>query len=192
MKKNKNKMWKESLTYLKESRNFIYFAFLLFVLGGLIGFLFPGVFSTYFDELIKKLISQTEGLNTIEMIFFIFQNNILSSFLAIILGFALGIFPFGSILVNGSLLGYVLSKAINEKGIFVIWRLFPHGIFELPAIFIAVGLGIKLGMFWFVKGDIKKEFKRRLWGSLKVFLMIILPLLIIAAIIEGTLVSLAS
>jgi len=192
MIRRKNKLWEEALSYLKESRRFIYFAVLLFVLGSIVGFLFPEVFADYFDEIIKELINKTEGLNTGEVIFFIFQNNILSAFLAVVLGFALGIFPFASIVVNGTLLGYVMSKAIEVEGIFTIWRLLPHGIFELPAIFIAVGLGMRLGVFWVVgKGKIGEEFRNRFWGGLKVFLMIVLPLLIIAAIIEGILIGLA-
>jgi uncharacterized membrane protein SpoIIM required for sporulation len=50
---------------------------------------------------------------------------------------------------------------------------------------------MKLGMFWF-KNERKKELMRRLEGSLRVFLFVVLPLLIIAAIVEGILIILVS
>ncbi|MEI6731787.1 MAG: stage II sporulation protein M, partial [archaeon] len=69
------------------------------------------------------------------------------------------------------------------------WKIVPHGIFELPAIFVSLGLGIKLGAFVFGP-ERKKEFVRRALASLKVFVYVVLPLLIIAAIIEGMLIFL--
>jgi len=187
----KETIWRESWNYLKESSNFVLWAFLIFVFGSVIGFLFPDYFSVFFDKIIKELIDKTSGLNTAELIAYIFQNNLISVFLAIILGAFLGIFPVASILLNGLILGYVMSKAVAVEGWFTIWRLAPHGVFELPAIFISVGLGIKLGLVWFSGKERGKEFKRRLWKSLKVFLVIVLPLLVIAAIIEGFLIALS-
>ncbi|HJX50295.1 MAG TPA: stage II sporulation protein M, partial [Candidatus Nanoarchaeia archaeon] len=69
----------------------------------------------------------------------------------------------------------------------VLLRLLPHGIFEFPAIILALATGIRLGLFWFSDNK-KKEFVKRVEGSLRVFLFVILPLLIIAAIIEGFLI----
>ena len=71
----------------------------------------------------------------------------------------------------------------------VLWRIFPHGIFELPAVFISLGLGLKLGTFIFQRNKLK-AFAEFFWNSLRVFLFIVLPLLIIAAIIEGSLIFL--
>ncbi len=188
--KKKENIFRESWNYLKESRNYVYLAIALFVLGAIVGFAFPDFFGEYFNQIIKDLIEKTKDLNTGEMVFFIFQNNVLSSLMAVVLGFVLGVFPVASIVINGILLGYVMNKVIAVEGVLIIWRLVPHGIFELPAIFISVGLGIKFGMFLFVKkGKKSEEFRRRLWKSLKVFLTIVLPLLIIAAIIEGVLIG---
>ena len=102
----------------------------------------------------------------------------------------LGIFPIFNAVFNGILLGYVYSKAVPIAGYFVIWRVLPHGIFELPAIFIALGLGVHLGASFFGKEKIKTLSKRfRL--SFKAFLTVVLPLLVIAAIIESLLVVFA-
>jgi len=124
---------------------------------------------------------------------FIFQNNVSSAFIAMVFGVFLGLMPVINALVNGAILGYVLALASAEAGYGVIFNLLPHGIFELPAIFISLGLGARWGMFVFSgKGNRKKEFSKRFYGSMKVFFTIVLPLLIIAAIIEGILIALQS
>jgi len=189
--KRKLNLYEDSWNYLKESKNFIYSAIILFLIGIIVGFIFPSYFSDFFDPIIRDLIDKTSGLTVNQLIFFIFQNNLIASFLALILGIFIGVFPIFNIVVNGTLLGYVLSKAVEVEGIFTIWRLIPHGIFELPAIFIAVGLGIKLGFSWFFKGNKIEELKKRFLSSLKVFVAIILPLLIIAAVVEGILIALS-
>ena len=79
--------------------------------------------------------------------------------------------------------------AINLEGGASLLKLLPHGIFELPAIFIALGIGLKLGTFPFQK-EPEKSLKRFLGNSIRVFLLIVLPLLLIAGIIEGLLIFL--
>ncbi|MCH7567960.1 MAG: stage II sporulation protein M [Nanoarchaeota archaeon] len=184
----KRGIWKESLSYLKETRNYIFIAVFIFFISALIGFLFSSEF-TFFDPILRELAGKIEGLSLLQLMWFIFQNNITSAFIVVIFGVVLGIFPVINALTNGVLLGYVFSKASAIAGFSVIWFLLPHGIFELPAIFIALGLGMNFGMFIFSKNK-KKEFVRRFYGSMKVFFSIVLPLLIIAAIIEGILITL--
>ena len=188
MKKRKKKqtMFKESISYLKESMIYFWIIVGLFLFSALIGFMFPENF-VFFDELLKELAEKTTGLGHGELTWFIFQNNVLSSFMGLVLGIVLGVFPLMGILINGLLLGYVYAKASAVAGLGVIWMLVPHGIFELPAVFISLGLGLKLGMFIFTKNK-KKELIERLIKSLKVFLLIVFPLLVIAAIIEGILI----
>ena len=179
-------MLKESISYLKESMIYFYIVVCLFLLSAIIGFMFPENL-VFFDELLKELAEKTSGLGPGELTWFIFQNNVMSSFFGLVFGIFLGIFSLMGILINGLLLGYVYAKASAISGLGIIWMLIPHGIFELPAVFISLGLGIKFGMFIFAK-DKKKEFFRRMNNSLKVFLTIVLPLLGVAAIIEGILI----
>ncbi|MEW6213944.1 MAG: stage II sporulation protein M [Nitrospirota bacterium] len=61
----------------------------------------------------------------------------------------------------------------------VLWTLIPHGIFELPAIFVAWGLGIWRGV-WMFRKDKDQTFKERANKAYRVFFAFILPLLIIA------------
>ena len=187
MKRRKKNIFRESVSYIGESLPFIVGAIVIFLGSMIVGIAFPENFR-FFDDILKDLAQKIEGLSTLELILFIFQNNATGAILAIVLGVFVGIVPIFNSLLNGALLGYVLARATELGGLSVIWKLVPHGIFELPAIFISFGLGIKLGMFVFTK-EKKKEFFRRLFASLKVFLTIILPLLIIAAIIEGILIA---
>jgi stage II sporulation protein M len=77
---------------------------------------------------------------------------------------------------------------VQSSGLTSLLNLLPHGIFELPAIFISLGLGLKLGTTWFKK-NIAETFRKYFWESLRVFVWIILPLLSVAAIIEGLLIA---
>ena len=81
------------------------------------------------------------------------------------------------------------NKVAAGNGYLILLRLLPHGIFEIPALILSLGLGLKLGFFIFTKNK-KKYLKDNLINSLRVFVYIILPLLIIAAIIEASLMVL--
>jgi stage II sporulation protein M len=183
--------YKESWGYIKKAKNFIYVAIGIFLFSSLIGFFItpPEIISEKIFEFIKNLLAQTEGMSAGRLISFIFFNNLQSTFFALIFGIFFGIFPAITAFANGYLVGFVASIASQEGNILELWRLFPHGIFELPAVFISIGMGLKLGTFIFQKDKIK-SFKDYFLNSVRVFLLVVLPLLIIAAIIEGSLIAL--
>jgi stage II sporulation protein M len=137
-----------------------------------------------------SLVGSLEGLSTIEIIGFILFNNIKASIFALLLGIGFGVFPIITGIVNGYLLGFVAREAAGIEGIGVLWRLAPHGIFELPAVLFSIGMGMKVGFTLFSVKK-KKEFKRNIKESLRFFVFVVIPLLVIAAIIEGILVSLS-
>lgn len=178
----------DSIKYIGETKNYIWFVMGLFFASALIGFFFSSNFG-FFDILLKQVVERAAGLKGIDLIIFIFNNNIQSAIISILLGIFLGVIPFINAVTNGLILGYVLEKVWIVSGFDNFWRILPHGIFELPAVFIAIGLGMKLGMFIFAKKKLH-EFKRRLYDSFKVLICIIIPLLIIAAIIEGLIITL--
>jgi len=185
--------YKLSWKYLKESKNFVYIMgslFLFFIFVG--AFLpVPPVLEQRILDFIREILERTSGMSTGELISFIFLNNIQSSFLGLVFGFFLGIFSVITIVANGYLLGFVSTKAVQVEGIFILWRLLPHGIFEIPALLISLALGLKLGMFIFYKKKLE-TLKNFFLESLRVFLFVIVPLLFIAAIIEASLIALAS
>lgn len=184
-KKNYSYSW----NYIKDSRKFIYAIIWIFVLFVILGAFVPvpASITLEINAFIKQLLGQTEGLSWFGLIKFIFFNNIQTSFSGMIFGFFLGIYSVATTLINGYVVGFVALLAVKEEGLTVLWRLFPHGIFELPALFISLGLGLKFGTFIFQKNKMK-SFQEYLINSLRVFVFVIIPLLLIAAIIEGTLI----
>jgi stage II sporulation protein M len=196
MKKRKKsfdikKEYKNSWKYMKECKTFIYFIAGIFFIFLLVGFFVPAPDFLYdkIMEYIREILGKTEGMSGLELIWFIISNNITSTFLGIVFGVVLGIFPVVNSVANGYMLGFVSSISVNNGGVWTLWKLFPHGIFELPAVFISLGLGAKLGTFVFQKNK-SDSFKNYFTNSLKVFLLIVVPLLILAGTIEGILMIL--
>ena len=168
---------------LKKLKSYFIFSLSIFLLFSIIGLLFPTFFTEKILELIKSLIDQTQNLTILQLVSFIISNNIQVAFFGMVFGIIFGILPTLVLIINGYVLGFVANQVITLEGIFVLWRLLPHGIFEIPAILISTSLGIKLGTNL---RNIKKNFK----ASLRIFLLIVIPLLVIAGIIEGLLIGL--
>ena len=194
-KKNLNfiEEYKKSWNFIRESKKFIYSIVGIFFIFSLIGFFIttPTLIAEQILKFIEELLLKTQDMGHFELIKFIFFNNTQSSFFGMIFGALFGIFSVVTTIANGYLLGFVSAMVVSSKGFGVLWRLAPHGIFELPALFISLGLGLKLGMF-FLEKDKAKTFRNYLWNSLRVFLYIIIPLLLVAALIEGTLIFFSS
>lgn len=179
--------YREAWAAVERSRSFILCIAGAFVASMLYGFVFPEQF-TFFNEMLRKILEESEGLSGQELMAYIFLNNLQSSFLGMALGIVLGIFPVLVTLVNGSLIGYVLRLSWEQSGLSEFWRLLPHGIFELPAVFLALALGLRMGMFVFEQQKLA-AFKERVADATLVFVFFVVPLLIIAAVIEGALIA---
>ncbi len=191
MKIKKNKInfkneYKKSWDFIKESKNFILVAFLIFSFFVLIGLFIPTPepLKEEIFRFIQKIIEKTKDMSVRELVIFILLNNIQVSFFGIILGILFGIIPIFLAMLNGYILGFVFSF---NKNFLNILRILPYGIFELPAVFISLGLGIKIGFSILQKR--KSELREYLINSLRVFVFFVIPLLVIAAIIEGILIN---
>jgi len=182
--------FKFGLQYTKNLKGYFLIVLFLFFLISLFGFFFPYFFKEQIIKLITELLEKTKDLGPLELISFIIANNIKSAFFGMIFGVFFGIVSLGVVVVNGYVLGFVIKKTVAVGGFSVLFRLVPHGIFEIPAVVISLALGLKLGMFLFVyKGKNKtKEFLVWLRDSVRVFVFIVVPLLVIAGIIEGVLI----
>jgi len=188
--KSKNNVWKiykESWKFIKGTKNYIYFMVLMFIVALIVGVIFPNIFDERIMEYLRDLLGQIEGFGFFQLLMFILKNNILNSFFGIFLGVFFGIFPLIIVLANGYVVGFVTQKTAEVAGYGTLLRLVPHGIFELPAIFISLGIGLRLGLTLFKKKE-KKKFNSNIKKSFKVFLFVVVPLLIIAGIIETALI----
>lgn len=166
----------------------------LFFCSALIAFFVPSLF-TGFDPYLQKLFTQASTLEGFDLFYFIFLNNLQAAFIGMIGGILFGLLPLGIVFLNGSILGYVAALVSAKEGFGAMWRLLPHGVFELPALFIALALGLRLGVesisvLLSLSGVRRKEtFSLMLRTSLITFVCVILPLLLIAGIIETLLID---
>jgi stage II sporulation protein M len=179
--------FKRSLKTLNSTKKYFLIAVILFFGSTIAGIIFPDLFTDKINNLIKDLVSQTDGLGPFELTGFIISNNIKSAFVGLLFGIFFGIAPVFIAIINGYVLGYVIIKVASKTSFLIVWKLVPHGIFEIPAILISLGIGIRLGMFLFVyRGkDYGKEFLKWIFDSIRVFIFIVIPLLVIAGMIEG-------
>ncbi len=173
--------------FLKKAEEHVVIAFAIFCAFVIIGFALPIWFNNEIFDLIRNMSEQFTGLSLFWTIIKIFFNNIQASFFAIFIGIGFGIFPLITAIINGYVVGFVSRYAVNQQGIFILWKLLPHGIFEIPAIILSIGIGFKLGLELF-KPFKKMKFKYNFIEAMRFFAFVVFPLLLIAAVIEGFLV----
>ncbi len=178
--------------YLYSLRFYILFISVLFI--GSIALGYMGFLSDVFSEPLEwiqqlseniKDFTQSYPLWIIFLAFFtvIFLNNSFTCFLDIILGPLIGIFPMFSAFINGGLLGWFAQ----EEGLIIFLAIVPHGIFELPAFLLSASIGLRLGRE-VLKRKGERHLKKELKNGLRFFLVLVLPLLLIAAFIESVLI----
>lgn len=118
----------------------------------------------------------------------IFLNNGIKTLLVIVLGPLAGILPLGFLLVNGYIMGLVLHFAVQSEGLRATFlAIAPHGLFELPAILLGTSIGLMLG-FQAVRrlfGTGERTITAELGRGVRFFLVVILPLFLLAAFIEA-------
>jgi stage II sporulation protein M len=146
---------------IKESKNYVLVATLLFIFGSWMGYVFSEQFETVINRMLEQLRDIIERLDEKQSPYytawFIFQNNTKASFMMIGLGLVFFLLPMFSLFANGLAIGYIL-KVATVHGVspvdMVFYGILPHGILELPAILVAGGIGIFLGvrilqwLFW--------------------------------------------
>jgi stage II sporulation protein M len=172
---------------LKDTKGYVYLASAIFAAAAVGG----AIFSERLLDILgpfKELAESISGQNPLIMVLMIFVQNSFSTLLSVWLGFLFCLVPLYTLLLNGVVLGVLFS--VTETNILVdLMFLLPHGIFELPAVFVATGLGIWRGV-WFVRERGRNS--ERAHTAYRVYFRIVLPLLLVAAVIEGVLIALAT
>ena len=162
----------------------------LFAIGALAGgmaIIFYPETAEQLQELLKQFAKMFQGMSRLRLAAAIFLNNSVKTLLVILLGPLLGLTPVVFLIVNGAILGAVIPVAVESKGLWsALMTIIPHGIFELPAIFIGTSIGIRLGVHPFrrLAGKTDSTFLAELAHGLRLFVSVILPLLLLAAAIE--------
>ena len=117
----------------------------------------------------------------------IMTNNLAVSFATFAMGITAGIGTIWMMVTNGMLIG-VIGAATWQAGMALqLWSFVaPHGVLELPAIFIAGGAGLEIARGMLFPGFLPRRESLALAGGRAARLVLgIVPMLIIAGIIEG-------
>ena len=184
-----NSKYEDDLSYLKGIKIHILVITLVFFLSTALGFMYSSMNPEYamqsLDE-VSELFDIIKDLSPIGIMLFIFFNNAIKSLFILMLGLGFGILPLLFIAYNGYIIGVVVYIISGENGIaYILSAILPHGILELPMVFISAAIGLKMGYLLFssIRGqpvDIKTEFSR----GVKFYFYRIMPLLFVAAVIE--------
>ncbi|NOZ59277.1 MAG: stage II sporulation protein M [Euryarchaeota archaeon] len=98
---------------------------------------------------------------------------------------SLFLIPAGVLLLNGAVLGFLLGFYLSSPGEYLA-RLLPHAIFELPAILLSAGIGIKIGdaLLPELGTRLQAELLRQARRTLPLYLLVVL-LLCVGAYLEA-------
>jgi stage II sporulation protein M len=181
----------ERRAYLRQLMPYLRGSLTLFTLGIVLGvaavYQAPALVDP-FVETLANFIKTFTGMPQWKLAIAIFLNNSLKTLMAILLGTVLGIMPVLFLLANGIALGLAFSLSLQARGLWAsLVSIVPHGVFELPAVFLGTSIGLMLGI----------RSMRRLLGrpdtmvnaglshGLKYYFTVILPLLALAALVEA-------
>ena len=143
----------------------------------------------YFES-IEGLMTEDGGISFVD----IWLNNLFACARTVAMGILpLVYLPLLSVLSNATVIGTVLGLTAAEAKVSlansILYMILPHGIFELPALFLSFGLG-----FYICKWLTRRFFRRNLEdkrtfldlmnGVAKGFVLAVIPLVTIAAFIE--------
>jgi stage II sporulation protein M len=159
----------------------------LSALGGGFAIIFYPETAAQLQDFLKQFAKTFQGMSKPQLAVAIFFNNSLKTLLVIVFGPLFGLVPVIFLLINGAILGAVIPGAVESRGLWTaLMTLLPHGIFELPAIFLGTSIGLRLGVHPLrrLTGDTDTTLFTEFARGLRLFAKLILPLLVVAATVE--------
>lgn len=159
----------------------------LLVLAYIAGRLFPdipvSVISAFNEDIAGSGIVQEDGsFNVLAL----FTNNLRAMVLGVLYGFIPFLYlPALALGVNAAILG-MLASLIDGQWLLLAAGILPHGIFELPALCLSLAAGLCLckNINVYIRKNEKGVMKPLLLNILRVVVLLVLPLLVIAAVME--------
>jgi len=180
-------------------RNFRYvlIAFILFVAGGVAGLLI-----TLYNPAFQLQVLGPEMVDTIERHRMwthsvvaikpvasstIMTNNLSVTFLTFAMGITAGIGTLYMLFFNGLMLGVVGTACWLNQMSLQLWSFVaPHGVLELPSIFIAGGAGLRIAQGLLFPGFLSRKDSLQSAGAEAIQLLIgTIPMLVIAGVLEA-------
>lgn len=175
--------------YLQSISLFLLVIVVVFIASTAIGAIYssmnPEIAQQSMEEF-RSMLEFIKDLPPLAIMIFIFLNNAIKTLIAMLLGVGFGIIPLAFIAYNGYIIGIFGYITYVEKGLlYLIIALLPHGIIELPMVFISAAIGVKLGteIINSVTGR-KANIKEELLQGIKFYFYWIAPLLFVSAAIE--------
>lgn len=185
---------KEGIAFFrKEILKTVLFVTILFFVIAIIAWIVLILNPVWMQRAISYLQNLMSGIgsNGVVSAWDLFSNNLRACLITVAFGFIpfffLGII---SLVVNATTIGIVGSmyQYYHMSMALLIAGLLPHGIFEFPAIFISMALGFRT-CYLMSKRIIGKldtlDMKIHFFNVVRVFILIVIPLLIVAAFVEA-------
>lgn len=185
----------ERRAYLSRMLPFLAASIMLFAAGAALGTIIahevPGL-SDYFAATLAEFVKMFAGMPRWKLAGAIFLNNALKTLMAILLGMAFGVVPGIFLLANGVALGVALSLSVQARGLWPsLLSILPHGVLELPAVFLGTSIGLLLGIQTIKRllGRSEITLGTELPNAMRYYFTVILPLLLLAALVEAYLTA---
>ncbi len=184
----------KSIQIVYENRAVIGRAGMIFLIGIILGAIMSSTLQPLLQEqieFIQEIGEKIEGHgNVLYGPWYIFWNNLQAAIMLAVTGVAFAIAPIVGLMVNGLLIGMLLAmtgQGIMATLLLIITGIMPHGIFEIPAILISAGMGIKLGMvLWKPLPEMTRlESIKTVYIEIYHVMTLIIALLVAAALVEG-------
>jgi stage II sporulation protein M len=178
---------KEIQTALSRNRGLIAFCIAAFLLGVPAGYVLYDRTEGMMLPILKQLKEMISHETNLETALNIFINNYKVSVYLVVAGTL--ILPTLFIMfTNGFLMGFIIKYLqTKDLGLFFFLKgVIPHGIFELPALFIAGGIGLRIGLSFFSldKRKIAKDVSQSIREAAAIHILVVTPLLFLAAFVE--------
>lgn len=192
--------YKSLFSYCYDTRKYIVISFVLYVLCAFIGVLIFSYMPGLYNE-IMNIFFEFDGNRGIigadvYTLMVIFINNIVINFLIILFGIVGGILPIIIVIINGTMFGIIILGTVFKIGLLpVLLVLAPYGALEISTLLLSAGLGLRLGYICLkhvLKWDLDSKIVTHVKYSVAVFIQIILPSVILAAVLEtfiGTIIA---
>ena len=172
-------------------------AFVIFAVTGLAAFILTmrdptfahRLLGTHMMETIEKREMWTHSIVTIKPLAAssIMTNNLSVAFATFASGITGGVGTVWMMVLNGLLIGVIGAATLQAGMAGQLWTfVVPHGVLELPAIFIAGGAGFEIARGMLFPGLLpRRESLARAGGRAAQLLLGTIPMLIVAGVIEG-------
>lgn len=164
------------------------------VLAYAVGRLVPDVSNTvmtWFDNALSDsgIVQEDGSFSALAL----FGNNLRAMLLSVLYGFIPFLYlPALSLGVNAMLIG-VLTSLMQDRWLLLAAGLIPHGVFEIPALFLSLAAGLCLckNINTYIRRNEKGVMRPLLLNILRVMLLLVVPLLALAAVMEAYVTPLA-